>query len=132
MPPLEAVTRYTWDAELTDDRGKRGRPGRSWFETGLLIPGGVDGPLDPAGPAGRPPGSIRRRTGDPDAERPCWPPVPVPPGIPGSASPPVWARAYVTAQGVYQLRVNGERVGRDELIPGWTDYHYRLSTRCMT
>lgn len=42
------------------------------------------------------------------------------------ASPPVRARAYVTARGLYQLRVNGERIGRDELTPGWTDYHHRL------
>lgn len=36
------------------------------------------------------------------------------------------ARLYVTALGVYQLHINGERVGRDEFRPGWTDYRTRV------
>ena len=35
------------------------------------------------------------------------------------------ARAYVTAHGVYQLRLNGALVS-DELSPGWTSYSRRL------
>jgi alpha-L-rhamnosidase len=35
-------------------------------------------------------------------------------------------RAYVTAHGVYELEVNGARVGNDELAPGWTSYEHRL------
>lgn len=35
------------------------------------------------------------------------------------------ARAYVTARGLYELRINGRRVGDAELAPGWTDYRYR-------
>ncbi len=36
--------------------------------------------------------------------------------------------AYVcaTALGLYQLYINGERVGEDELTPGWTSYHKHL------
>ena len=36
--------------------------------------------------------------------------------------------AYVcaTALGLYQLYINGERVGEDELTPGWTSYHRHL------
>lgn len=36
------------------------------------------------------------------------------------------ARLYATARGVYELRLNGERVGDAELAPGWTDYHKRI------
>ena len=123
--PLEPATRYTWDLELTDDRGEPGQAAASWFETGLLTPAAwtarwirrdrraaprIDPPQDEDPPERTrmlaPPCQFRR-----EFELP---------------SPPVSARAYVTAHGVYQLRVNGERAGRDELTPGWTDYHYRL------
>lgn len=36
------------------------------------------------------------------------------------------ARVYATALGVYQLSVNGRRVGDHELAPGWTDYDKRV------
>ncbi|MGT2757588.1 family 78 glycoside hydrolase catalytic domain [Streptococcus ovuberis] len=36
------------------------------------------------------------------------------------------ATVYVTAQGVYELELNGQKVGEDYLAPGWTSYHKRL------
>jgi alpha-L-rhamnosidase len=36
------------------------------------------------------------------------------------------ARAYATAHGVYDLELNGQRVGSQVLAPGWTSYHHRL------
>ncbi|WP_419993296.1 alpha-L-rhamnosidase [Streptomyces boninensis] len=36
------------------------------------------------------------------------------------------ARLYATALGVYEARLNGKRVGKDELAPGWTDYRTRV------
>ncbi|WP_433060231.1 family 78 glycoside hydrolase catalytic domain [Dactylosporangium sp. CS-033363] len=39
---------------------------------------------------------------------------------------PVRARLYATAHGVYELELNGERVGDHVLAPGWTSYHHRL------
>jgi len=36
------------------------------------------------------------------------------------------ARVYVTSLGVYQLYLNGEKVGKDLFTPGWTSYHKRL------
>ncbi|MFJ4920272.1 alpha-L-rhamnosidase [Streptomyces sp. NPDC088725] len=36
------------------------------------------------------------------------------------------ARLYSTALGVYEAHLNGERVGEDQLAPGWTDYHKRV------
>ena len=44
----------------------------------------------------------------------------------GLGGPVRRARAYVTAHGVIELEVNGERVGDEELTPGWTSYHHRL------
>jgi alpha-L-rhamnosidase len=38
----------------------------------------------------------------------------------------VAARLYVTAHGLYEARINGERVGDHELAPGWTSYAHRL------
>jgi len=36
------------------------------------------------------------------------------------------ARAYVTAHGLYEMEINGKRVGNDVLAPGWTSYDERL------
>jgi alpha-L-rhamnosidase len=36
------------------------------------------------------------------------------------------ARLYATALGLYELQLNGERVGDHELAPGWTDYRVRV------
>src|SRR5215211_6870633 len=36
------------------------------------------------------------------------------------------ARMYTTARGVYDLYLNGNRVGKDVLAPGWTDYDRRV------
>ncbi len=36
------------------------------------------------------------------------------------------ARAYVTALGLYEMQLNGKRVGDEMLAPGWTSYDKRL------
>lgn len=36
------------------------------------------------------------------------------------------AYAYTTALGLYECYLNGEKVGVDEMAPGWTSYHHRL------
>ena len=36
------------------------------------------------------------------------------------------ARVYASAQGIYELQINGKRVGDHELAPGWTDYRKRI------
>ncbi len=43
-----------------------------------------------------------------------------------SGKPVAKAILYVTACGVYEVQVNGKRVGEDYMCPGWTDYHKRL------
>jgi alpha-L-rhamnosidase len=39
---------------------------------------------------------------------------------------PASARLYITAHGLFEAALNGDRVGQDVLTPGWTDYHQRL------
>jgi alpha-L-rhamnosidase len=36
------------------------------------------------------------------------------------------ARAYVTSHGLYEMEINGRRVGDQVLAPGWTSYDHRL------
>ena len=38
----------------------------------------------------------------------------------------VSATAYITAHGLYEAQINGQRVGQDYLTPGWTVYQKRL------
>jgi alpha-L-rhamnosidase len=43
--------------------------------------------------------------------------------VPG---PVARARLYATAHGVYEVELNGQRIGDHVLAPGWTSYHHRL------
>ncbi|QHI69146.1 alpha-L-rhamnosidase [Tichowtungia aerotolerans] len=36
------------------------------------------------------------------------------------------ARIHATALGLFELRLNGKKVGNSELLPGWTDYRKRV------
>ena len=36
------------------------------------------------------------------------------------------ARLYISCQGLYQVEINGKRVGDQEFTPGWTSYDTRL------
>ena len=38
------------------------------------------------------------------------------------------ARLHVTAKGLYEVYLNGSKVGQDFLAPGWTPYHTRIET----
>ncbi|MBO0663083.1 glycoside hydrolase family 78 protein [Jiella sp. MQZ9-1] len=42
------------------------------------------------------------------------------------AQAPLRATAYVTALGLYELRINGAKIGDAVMAPGWTDYHRRI------
>ncbi len=37
-----------------------------------------------------------------------------------------FARLYITALGVYEAMLNGQRIGDDVFAPGWTDYNQRV------
>ncbi len=36
------------------------------------------------------------------------------------------AKIYATSHGVYEMQLNGSRIGNDRMTPGWTSYHHRL------
>jgi len=38
----------------------------------------------------------------------------------------VFAVLHVSALGLYEFHLNGQKVGNDELTPGWTSYHHHL------
>ncbi|MEU5046702.1 family 78 glycoside hydrolase catalytic domain [Streptomyces griseorubiginosus] len=76
------------------------------IETGLLAPGGWTArAVSPRGSDRRPPLLRKEFTAAADIER---------------------ARLYVTAHGLYEIEINGRRVGDQALAPGWTSYHHRL------
>jgi alpha-L-rhamnosidase len=59
---------------------------------------------------------------DPDTPQPC-------PHVRRSfelTQPVSNARVHVTGLGVYELELNGQRVGDHVLAPGWTSYHHHL------
>ena len=125
---LRSRTRYSWDLELRDQAGDEGSAGGSWFETGLfdvVAAGGVwigrNRFADSGSDGFDPP------TDDDvhDAVRDIPPAAYLRRGfaVPGSVDR---ARLYVTARGLYRAFLNGERVGADELTPGWTDYRDRV------
>ncbi|MGV9870350.1 family 78 glycoside hydrolase catalytic domain [Rhodococcus koreensis] len=61
---------------------------------------------------------------DEDSATDCAPPLLR--GVVHLSGAPVRARLYATAHGLYELEVNGRRVGDAALAPGWTSYDHRL------
>ena len=123
---LSSATRSRWNLELKDVHGVEFTAGESWFETGLLSADEFlgqwigrnprfDREFDPpqddqfsAKVRNIPPASYLRR------------------GFKTTARDIARARVYATAHGIYELRLNGSRVGDHELAPGWTDYNDRV------
>ncbi|MEF2279382.1 family 78 glycoside hydrolase catalytic domain [Deinococcus sp. YIM 134068] len=110
--PLPSRQRCCWKVRVWDEGG---RPGPwsdvSTWEMGLLTPGDWQATWvehEVWSREDRPrPVPLMRRTFRLDA-------------------PVRSARLYVTALGLYEARLNGQRVGDALLAPGWTDYHTRV------
>lgn len=114
-PPLRSREARPWRVRVWTDQGVSDWSTEAVVEAGLMAPSDwsaqwVRPAEDVVPPAGHRPAYLLRR------------------GF--SLGGPVGsARAYVTAQGVYELFVNGSRVGDAELTPGFTDYRTRLQVQ---
>jgi alpha-L-rhamnosidase len=98
--PLESGRIYFWKVRTWDAQGNASPyslPAR--FDTGLLDPGDWKGQWISGG------GQLRKEF-----------------ELSGKV---VRARAYISALGYYELRMNGKKVGRNVLDPGWTTYEKR-------
>jgi len=110
-PALQSRTRYFWQVRLWDERGSDlGWSRIANWEMGLLSPEewGADW-ISPATHVGGETLASPMLRRDFDLGRPI-----------------VRARVYVTSHGLYELFINGHRVGDQLMTPGWTSYNHRL------
>jgi alpha-L-rhamnosidase len=110
-PALEPRRRYWWRVCIWDENGQCSPWSEpAYWETGFLSDRQWDADWisvpERDGKAGEPCPFLRRRF--------------------ECAHPPARARLYVTALGLYECRLNGERVGADCFTPGWTEYQVRI------
>ena len=110
-PALLSSTRYFYRVRVRDNHGEESPwSGTGFFETGLLDPAlwraRFVSPEDEGAGASSAGMLLRREF-----------------GIAGEVA---FARIYSTALGVYELSLNGARVGDALLTPGWTSYSKRL------
>ncbi len=113
-------TRYFWQVQIWDAAGRpSGWSAPAWFETGLLAPEDWAGArwIAHASPAA---GADKTES---------LPPRPLLRGLVKLAKPVRSARLYASAQGLYQLSVNGRKAGDQHLAPGWTDYGRRTQAQ---
>lgn len=111
---LQPATRYCWQVKIWDGDGHASKWSRpAWFETGLLTPKDWSGAKWIA----------------PAATTNASQPLPLLRGVVGLKKQVKSARLYASAHGVYQLSINGQRVGDQLLAPGWTDYPQRIQSQ---
>ena len=111
-PALESSRRYAWRVRVWDGGGQA----TAWsapasWEMGLLSPGDwkarwIEAAEDEGAKASQPSPMLRGTF-----------------AVKGKVRS---ARAYVTSLGLYELEINGKRVGDQLLTPGWTSYTKRL------
>ena len=111
-PALQSGQRYHWQVRVWDDAGKPSDwSAPAWWEMGLLAASDWKASwIEPGLPEdkGQPgPSPLLRRTFQ-------------------VKGPVERARAYVTSHGLYELHLNGQRVGDQLFTPGWTSYNKRL------
>jgi alpha-L-rhamnosidase len=108
---LTSRRRVWWRVQVWDETGAEWASESTWWEMGLLHRGNWTaswiGSDVVGGPAECAPAPYVRHETTID-----W--------------PIVSARLYVTALGLYEFYINGQRVGLDHLTPGWTEYRRRV------
>ncbi len=114
-PSLESRVRYEWSVKVWTDLGETPWSTPSWFETGLLDPDEWKAEMISPSDTERPDAGHRpayRMRGDFDCPQ-----------------KPTRALVRATAHGIYELFLNGERVGDHELTPGFTEYRKHLEVQ---
>ncbi len=111
-PALKSNQRYFWRVRVWDEAGAESAwSNPSYFEMGLLSPNDWQAKWIESG-----------LVEDPSKSQPS----PYLRGMFKLAGAIRSARAYVTSHGLYELHVNGKRVGDQFFTPGWTSYNKRL------
>ncbi len=110
-PALVAGQRVYWKVRIWDEADEMAESAVTWWETGLLDQSDWQAnwitPDWEEGSDQSQPSPLLRRSFS-------------------AANGLVAARVYATSLGLYELRLNGQRVGDAVLTPGWTSYHNRL------
>ncbi|HTI11916.1 MAG TPA: family 78 glycoside hydrolase catalytic domain [Puia sp.] len=110
-PALQSGKKYYWQVRIWDNKNKVSPWSASaWWQTGLFAPTDWTAKWIQPGyvedSVGRPSPLFRKEF--------------------ETAKKIVSATAYITAHGLYEARINGERIGDAYLTPGWTVYPKRL------
>ncbi|SEE56283.1 family 78 glycoside hydrolase catalytic domain [Jiangella alba] len=113
--PLRSGERLDWTVKVWTDAGESAWAEPAWWEMGLLaaddwVAQWIEPPQPPAGSTSPHPAHLV--SGVARVDRSCE-----------------RARLHVTAHGIYEFFINGERVGDAELTPGFTSYESTLQVQ---
>ncbi len=115
-PAFGSRARAEWRVQVKTELGTSPWSGAAWWEMGLLSADDWSAQwIEPAEGEDRPP----------VGQRPAY----LVRTTFSSGGPRSTARIYATAHGIYELFLNGERVGDQELTPGFTSYRSRLQVQ---
>ncbi|MEU8396916.1 family 78 glycoside hydrolase catalytic domain [Nonomuraea sp. NPDC048892] len=123
--PLTSFARYAWRVEVRAADGTT-RAAESWFGTGVLHADEWAAAWIGHDPETEPPFEPPTDDREPRTVRTSHLPAPRHFRREIRLRPATAIRIACTARGLYELRVNGHRVGDGELTPGWTEYRRRI------
>ncbi len=109
--PLVSRQRAWWRVEIWDERKQSATSAPSFWEMGLLQTAEWTGSWIGSDLVGGPESTV---------------PSPYLRTIFNVGKPIAQARLFVTALGLYEFQINGQRVSTDQFAPGWTDYAKRV------